>query len=642
VHQGSLNWQFFHARLMMPRILLAAYRMTGREDFFLMARDVILGWASYERHAVLPKGLLWNDHAVAERILALAEFWALYRHHPSFEMSGAKEIFIFAARSGRFLADPAHFTGSTNHGLMQNLALWHLCLAFPSIPETSRYRELALERLREQMVFYINEEGFVLEHSAGYHKDGVQFITMAFRYMSLLGITIPSEWQQTYEKAKVVYAELRRPDGSLPMFGDTGSGDVDPYVVMPGIDGRYGHPSQMIAWRPREAYSVFPVAGYSIWWDGLDHWPTTQSLSQTVVAWSYFPGHAHKLADEMSVLLWARGQTWWTNVGYWPYVETERGQVGREEAVSWNGSNAPHLTGESASSVRTTKLLGHGWSGGPRFIDLERRGPRGYVARRQVVQVTNNLWVIIDHAAGDSRDRTTTVWTAAHDIQMSEGHIASSYELRSRTSASVLTKFISGSVGTTIRSVKGSRTPFAGWQVVDNSGRPASAILVEQPANDSWAMAVWSLNDNRSGTRRVIAAPSMHSWEGPEKWAIVLPVESGAIRLSRVANEIVLEGFDERYPARLMLARPAGIEERIAAIHQAHEKLSRKYPRFGDHVDYRLKATYLVLVGIALQETVFAVYKLFTRKYYFLLRGLSAIAWVVLGLFLVVIRERLI
>lgn len=644
IHQGSVYWQFFHARLVIPRILLAAYRKTGREDFFLMARDIILGWASYERHAVLPKGLLWNDHAVAERVLALADFWALYRHHPSFEMSAAKEILAFTARTGHFLADPNHFTATTNHGLMQNLALWHLCLAFPSIQETSGYRELALERLREQMVFYMNEEGFVLEHSAEYHKDGVQFIGMAFRYMSLLGITIPNDWKQKYDKAQIVYAELRRPDGSLPMFGDTGNGadQADPYVARQGIDGRHGPTDQLIAWRPHEAYSTYPVAGYSIWWDGLKDWPMTQNLSQTVVAWSYFPGQAHKHADEMSVLLWARGQTWWTNVGYWPYGEGKRGQVERQEAESWNGSNAPHLTDESVSSVRMTSMLGHGWVGGVRFIDLERRGPRGYVARRQVVQATNNLWVIIDHTSGDSRDRTTTVWTTAHDIQMNVGHIPASYELTGKSNESVLTKFISGSAETSIRSVKGSQMPFAGWQVVDNSGRPASAIVVEQPAKDSWAMAVWSLHDNRPGVRHVMAAPVMRFWEGPEKWAIVLPVESGAIRLFRDANNIVLENGDARYSAHLMLKRPTGIDEKIAEIHESHEKLSKKYPRFGDHVEYRFKSTYIVLAVIALQETVFAVYKLYTRKYYFLLRGLSAIAWVLLGLFLVVIRERLI
>lgn len=644
IHQGSVLWQLFHARLIIPRILLAAYRQTGREEFFSMARDVILGWASYEHHAVLPKGLLWNDHAVAERILALSDFWAIYRHHPSFDVSVAKGILVFAARTGRFLADPTHFTSSTNHGLMQNLALWHLGLAFPSLPETSSYRELALERLREQMVFYIDEEGFVLEHSAGYHKDGVQFVSLAFRYMSLLGIAIPSEWQQKYDKAKMVYGKLRRPDGSLPMFGDTGSGAdlIDPYVAVPGIEGRFGPPNQMIAWRPSEAYSIFPVAGYSIWWDGLNRWPITQDLSQTVIAWSYFPGQAHKHADEMSVLLWARGQTWWTNIGYWPYGEPERGQVERREAESWNGSNAPHLTDESASSLRTTRMLGHGWAGGSRFIDLERRGPRGFVARRQVAQVTNNLWVIIDHTSGDSRDRTATVWTTAHDIQVSEGHIVSSYELRSTSSESVLTKFITGSIGTTIGRLKGSRIPFAGWQVVDNSGKPASAIVVEQPAKDSWAMAVWSLSDNRPKPSRVIVAPVMHSWEGPEKWAVVLPVESRTIRLVREGNEIILKDIDVGTSAHLILTRPAGIEERVAAIREAHEKLSGKYPRFSDSVDYRLKATYVVLAVIALQEAVFAFYRCFTRKYYFLLRGCSAVAWLILGLFLVVIRERLI
>ncbi len=641
-HQRS---PLFHAKLAIPRILLAAYRTTGREDFFLMAQNVILGWASYERRAFLPKGLLWNDHAMAERILALADFWALYRHHPSFETTVAKEIHVFAARTAHFLADSTHFTGSTNHGVMQNLALWHFCLAFPSILETSQYREVALERLREQMSFYMNnEEGFVLEHSAEYHKDGVQFISMAFRYMSLLGITIPNEWQQKYDKAKTVYAQLRRPDGSLPMFGDTGSGGDKrgPYVVMTGIDGRDGQPSQVIAWRPLEDYSVYPIAGYSIWWDGLNRWPISKSLTQTVVAWSYFPGHAHKHADEMSVLLWARGENWWTSVGKWPYVKASPGEVERGDAISWNGSNAPHLIGEAASSVRTTKMLGHGRAGGLRCIDLERRGPRGYIARRQVVQATNNLWVIIDHTAGDSRDRTTTFWMAAHDIQMNEGPISASYELRSRSSESVLTKFISGSVGTTIRSLNGSRTAVAGWQVVDDFIRPATAIVVEQPANDSWSMAVWSLNDNRAGTGRVIAAPSMYSWEGPEKWIIALPVESGTIRLFREANEIVLEGVDVSYPAHLTLTKPAGIEEKIAAIHGAHERVSRKYSRIGDHIDYRLMATYVVLGVIAAQETFFAIYKLFTRKYYFLLRGLSVIAWVVLGLFLVVIVKRLI
>lgn len=639
IDQGSPAWQLFQARLVIPRVLLAAYRITGRENFFLTARDVILGWASYERRALLPKGLLWNDHAVAERILALADFWALYRHHPSYEADAARNIFVLAARSGHFLADALHFTVSTNHGLMQNLALWHLSLAFPSIPQSKRYRELAFERLREQFAFYINDEGFVLEHSAGYHREGVQFISMAFRYMSLQGIPVPGEWRQKYERAQHIYAALRRPDGSLPTFGDTGNGAdrEGPLVTMLDIEGRYGPLEHKVAWSPPQAQSVYPVAGYTIWWDGLGRSPMSRELSQTVVAWSYFPGLAHKHADEMSVLLWARGQTWWTNLGYLAY-----GTRGRDEAESWNGSNAPHLTGESTSSLRTTRLLGSGSADGLAFIDLERTGPRGYTARRQVLHAKSTLWVVMDHTSGGARDRTTTIWTTAHDVRVSDGRIPGSYDLTSGSSEAVLTTFILSSAGMSTGRYKGSQVPFASWQVPDDTSGPRSAIMVEQPANDSWAVVVWSLGDNRPPTRRVIAQPSMRSWKGPEKWTMVLPVESGSIRVSREGDRVVVGDDGAKSSTHLTLTRSAGVDRKISEIQDAHEQALRKYPRFNDEMDYRLKATYLAIVVLVLQEAFFALYNRVTRKYSVLLRVLSTIAWVILGLWLVVIRVRLI
>ena len=63
---------------------------------------------------------------------------------------------------------------------MQNLALWQICLAFPALPNVEFYKQLALERMRDQMTFYVNEEGVILEHSAGYQNTGLEFIGMAF------------------------------------------------------------------------------------------------------------------------------------------------------------------------------------------------------------------------------------------------------------------------------------------------------------------------------------------------------------------------------------------------------------------------------------------------------------------------------
>ncbi|PYM94867.1 MAG: hypothetical protein DME04_06350 [Candidatus Rokuibacteriota bacterium] len=644
IDQGPPSWQLRLSTLVVPRVLLGAYRITGRDDFLFAARDMILGLASYERRTVLPKGKLWNDHAVAERMLALAEFWTLYRHHPRYDAQTARDVLTFVARSGRLLADPSHFTVATNHGVMQNLALWHLSVAFPSLPDASRYRQLALERLREQMAFYVNDEGVVLEHSAGYHEAGVQFLSLAFRYLSLLDIPIPAEWREKYRRAADVYAELRRPDGSLPVFGDTGHGPNArcPAVTDLGDDGRAAPLHHRADWSPARVHVSYPVTGYSVWWDGLQRWPASRELAQTVVAWSYFPGQAHKLADEMSVLLWARGSTWWTNVGYWPY-----GVGGRREAESWGGSNAPHLAGESDASLRTTRMLAEAATEGVAYIDLERKGPNGYTARRQVLHADKTLWLVLDHTTGRPGDRTTTVWTTTYEVTMSDGPVAASWELRQVSTGDALTAFIVGSAGTSARAYRGSEAPFVGWLAGPAGGRPASAIVVEQPANDAWAATVWSLSDDRPGARRVVAQPEMRAWAGPEKWTLLVPAEKGTVELSREVDKVFVRAGGARDPVHVMLARPESVDQKIAEIRASYQRAIAKYPPFRDVIDYRLKATYVVIGALLLQELFFAAYArlagaYYTRGRYALLRGLSMIAWIGLGAWLVVIRERLI
>jgi hypothetical protein len=638
IDQGSPYWQLSQARLIIPRILLAAYRTTMREEFFLMARDVILAWASYERRAFLPKGELWEDQAIAERVLALSDFWAVYRHHPTYNLDVAEVIFLFAARSGHFLADPAFFYRLSNHGVMQNLGLWHLSLAFPSVPETQQYRKLAFERFDKLMGFYVNDEGIVIEHSAGYHKTGVQFLSMAFRYMTLHQMNVPQKWRQKYEKARGVYAQLRRPDGSLPMFGDTegGVGLPGPLVSTFEQEGVYGPLLNREESSQPQPNSVYPVAGYSIWWDKFNASPGMQDLSQTVVAWSYFPAFAHKHADEMSVLLWAKGQAWWTNVGYWPY-----GTDGRREAESWNGSNAPHLVDESASSIRKTRLLGQARVDGLAFIDLERRGPGQYIARRQVAQASPGLWVVLDHTSGTVSDRTTTVWTAAHDVQLREGRTLGSYDLTHTLNGLTLRTFIFGSTNMSIQTYKGSHKPFAGWQMAgdkpfDAIPTPASAIMVEQPASDSWVVMTWSLDDTGSRGKKLTAMPSMHAWNGPENWAITLHLDSGAMRLFREADKVFLDEGRTRPLRSLTLARPVGIDQEITGIQDARQRAKGEFPRptFQDAVDYRFKATYLVIALLTLQEVLFAGYKRFAFKGYTFLRAISPIVWVVVGIWL--------
>jgi hypothetical protein len=630
--RGLPTWQLTLAGLSVPRLLLDAYVATGRSEYLNVARDMIVAWADYERHAWLPKGFLWNDHAIAARVYVLADFWRLYRNDPSYDARVGKAILQLAARSAQLLAKPEQFTFATSHGIVQNLALWHICVVFPYLPDVPKYKRLALARLREQDAFLTNKEGVGLQHSAGYHESGLQWLSMSLRYLSLLDLPIPDDWVAKYARAKEFYADLVRPDGSLPMFGDTQpEADLGPLITAVAGNDSTTELEYDRTWRPSRPVSIYPAAGYAIWWNGLEYWPDASKLDQTVVAWSYTPYLGHKHADETSVLLWARGTTWWTNVGYWPY-----GTPGRPDAESWAGSNAVHLVGEATASERVTRLLR--WASSPRcrFVELLRTGPDGYSARRQVLQLPPDLWIVVDNNTGAKQNRARTIWTTSPDVLLERNSTPNSYDLRVGGSRFALKAFLFGSDGTRIRELRGSLQPFAGWQVVNHTGRPTLALVLEQPADRSWAVAVWRLRDPGRPEAAPAESPFLRQWNGPERWELIMPQARRAVSIRREPDGIRVDS-----PGHILVAQSLSpgpdVEADRAEIRGAYERTASKYPRFHDYLRYRWKVTAAVVAVFLLLEACFFGLRRVVGRVPLQLRILSALAWVGLGAWLNVI-----
>jgi hypothetical protein len=612
----------------VPRILLDAHDATRRDGFLLTARDMILAWGRYERRALLPTGHLWNDHAIAHRIGVLTDFWRLYRRHPSYQPAVAKALLEQVDRSAKLLAKERLFTFNTNHGVMQNLALLHVSIAFPMLPDAQHYRELGLARLRDQLPFYIDQEGVVLEHSPEYQAWGLQSMAMACRYLSLLHVPIPEDWRRKYERAEGVVAALRRPDGTLPTFGDTdgASDDVGPLIAVFDAQGRCETLRHRANWVPEQSFSLYAVAGHAVWWDGLADWPNEKNLRQTAIQWSYFPGHAHKHADEMSVLMWASGQLWWTNVGYWPY-ET----AGRSETESWSGGNAPHLLKESAESPRSTRLLSLGWSDRLGVVDLERRGPGEYVARRQVVHARPDVWLIVDHVSGNDTRKTTTTWTASPDVSLEQGGIPGSYVLAARRPPIRLRTFVFGSPSPLIKEFEGSLSPFAGWHVVNGSPRPAPAIVIEQPARDSWSIVVWSLEGNQIDSTRFLTSPQVLSWKNPDDWSVELRGGSEVREVRRQQRRITVRDAQSSVIETLELTPAPDVTDQVAQIDAAFAKAQRAYPIFHDLLRRRTKVTLLLFVVFLSQELFFLFVRRRHSNYYRSLRVFNLVGWIGVG-----------
>jgi hypothetical protein len=641
LEKGLPGWRLEVASLVVPEILLSAYEATGREQFLFSARDAIRGWASYERGALLPRGFLWNDHALASRVVVLAHFWRLYRRHPSYDPVIGRSVLEFATRCGRRLAAPGQFSFATNHGVLQNLALWHLAVAFPWMPERESLRQIAFQRLQGQMGFYIDSQGVVLEHSAEYQAFGLELLGMALRYLTLMGETPPAEWLLKYEAAKEVYRLMRRPDGTLPLLGDTDSRPEPhvPLVTTIDAEGRAAPLGRRADWNPPVGNWLFADAGYAIWWDGREENREVKEQRQTLMTWSYFPGHGHKHADELSLLLWADGKSWWTNAGYWTYD-----LPGRTEAVSWTGSNAPHLVGEPSDSPRESRLLGSGESAQISGVDLERRGPGVYVARREIVHLRPDLWLILDQTRGGAGDHTATTWTVSPDVTLVPRNTPGTYLLTAQGARSELRAALYASHGATPRLLRGSVRPFAGWAVRHGMPEPTTSLLLDQDAQNSWAVAVWRVVTGAAVRETASASTAGPEGDGavemnyhsPEDWEVTLSPWLGVRSIRREGTRISVRTESRSNGEEAITLAPVPRDSvKIQAIEQGFRRMASAYPTFRDHLPERRRVTGWLAACFLIQELAVLLIRGRRAKLELPLRTAALTAWLVGGIWLV-------
>ena len=595
--EGLPREQLLYSSLIVPKILLEAYLISKNEEFYSVAHKFIIDWARYEQSVWLPDGFLWDDHAIAARVLVLSKFWAIYRQHKSFTNQDASILIHSVERSAEILSKKGLFSVGTNHGVMQNIALLHIALVFPELKNTASYIKLAVQRLSEQIAFYINDEGVVQEHSAEYHEYGLQLLSMAFRYMELLNIEIPEKWYAKYNHAVNVYRNLLRPDGTLPMYGDT-DGAKRKAIYLSEVDNiryyRYLLPLSIV--KQRDSFTMLPKSGYSIWWDGKEG--ACDQSSQTLVAWPNFVSHAHKHADETSLLFWSNGQSWWTDIGYWPY-----GINYREQAVSWQGSNAMHYINEPATSNRTTILKSYFNSCDVKYLELERVTDDGYHVNRQVLKY-QNTWLVLDHVSDINNRTSRIIWTTLPDVSVKhEG--GQNYLLGRSDEDGGLSVVFSDSTGFNTKLHRGDTDPFSGWLAQEDGIAETNAFVLDL-LPEKWSAIAWRpVSDYRKqglSSVDIISSASVH------EWTIRIAAAETTLMITRVGpdNKLIISGPDGKNPQRIVLLRDAP-ELTDTSIDQQYVELRNKYDQGKIYYIYRIRVTWYLVTLFFLQELLFLI-----------------------------------
>ena len=603
--KGLPTWGLYFGSLAATEILARAYEITRDDTWLSAALQHTIGFIEYERTAWLPDGFLWNDHAISGRISVLVKLWRLYRNHPDFNPETGRLLVEHVLRCRNLLAKNSQFTFNTNHGVMQNVSLLQIAAAFPGLPDETRYRKLAGERLDRQFAFYFSDEGVVLEHSAEYHALGIQLLGMAIRLQEILGEPIPPRWIQLHRKANAFLDLIRLPDDGLPMFGNTNSMPAfPPEHSDAGRDER----SHCIS---RQGIHLYPVTGYAVLWN------CGHQSSQTVMALAQFVGHGHKHADELSLLTWTRGSRWLTSIGYWPY-----GVPGDEQAYGWDGSNAPHWTRELAAGEREPRLLASATSDGITFLDTVRKGTDGSEFRRQVLQLDEGWWIVLDFSNGPAKAEAEVLWTFYPGITLS--HKGDNAYLASMGANEMMVN-IAGASSVSHRIVMAERSPWRGWVVKDGVPAPAATVLVHFPAGTPLVSSFRAEDKDKSDSLKI----EFLAEQGPEAWELAIDV--AGVRKANITRQpeghIELKGIERIGDARLMLTPAPDVRAERTAIRTAYSSLAAEFPRYREVFHYRLKATKLLLAIFVVQEILLALILIYRRRLFPAVRLCEITAW---------------
>ncbi len=591
------------ASLAVEDRLVRAYEISKDRRFLDAALRRIESFAAHESSRWIDHGFLWNDHAVAARVAVLARLWRHVRERDDVGEASGRAILRLAAYCIELLSRPDHFTARTNHGVMQNIGLLQLAAAFPSLDPERRLAKLAMQRLEMQLGFYVSPEGFILEHSAGYHAHGSELLAMARRLAEMNGSAPPKALVEAGAHSHDILQLLRRPDGSLPAFGNTDfAGSSAEHTEIPA---------------PPPGDHLFPVAGYALWWTAADE-SRRRAMTQTVVAWAKHDGHGHKHADEASLLLWSEGVSWITATGYWPY-----GHRLTRTAYSWGASNAPHARGEAANTARRVNLLGHLDAAQVRALDIERTNADGAVFRRQIVQIGGDLVAVLDFVSGSAAD-AETVWTFSPQAELGRDALSETFLLRRGESRMQVAFAPHGAVVTPTR---GSESPFAGWVV--RNGRPtaAPALLVARAAPASTTAAVFRLLGPAEDA--MASPPSLGADASPERWSLRIPATTGTLSLERQGADFVLREEGPAAPAAKTLLWQAAPDVAAArtTLREAYARAVEAYPPWRDLSQYRFQASHgVAALWLLVEGLLFALRRLRPR-----LAGVPAHVAIALG-----------
>ncbi len=327
------TWQWRLHSLEFASWLIAAHSYSQNIQYIQCLKNLVKDYSLKNIQPNPPSQLSWHDHATAlrlENLLCIFQYLSRLDGHDSF----LEDLILLIYLHAEVLSLDSFFSKHTNHGIDQCRVLYYASQMFAPIVKASTWYKLAIERLSGEFKQAFSKEGVHVENSPGYHA----YVTGIF--INLRESLNPEDSQNIFAdhnffvsfndfvgKAISFIVQVTKPDGSLPIIGDTQavkpSNYYNDYAHLPQYEhfmymrslGKIGNP-------PLSCDGFFPESGYAIF---RDDWHATENYRNTIhiVFKCGYLSQYHRQDDDLSFVLFAYGEDWIVDSGLYNHNQTD-------------------------------------------------------------------------------------------------------------------------------------------------------------------------------------------------------------------------------------------------------------------------------------------------------------------------------